>query len=245
MIHSDTGDGVITLTLNRPERHNALVPELLDALLDALVGAQQAAPKALILSANGTSFSTGGDVHELYRRDAAYANGLVMRLNRVIMELLSFPATVFCAAHGWITGGSLGLLLAADRVVARDDLRIAPYYSVVGFSPDGGWTALLPDRIGAHKTLLWITENTTIDARQAAHLGLVDEVVSESPASAAREAAVSLPDAREGVIAHARRLIRNSSTIAARLDAEREAFVEQIQTTAAREGMQRFLAREK
>ena len=59
-------DGLARLTLNRPERHNALVPELLDALADALARAHGEAPRALLLDANGRSFSTGGDVAGFY-----------------------------------------------------------------------------------------------------------------------------------------------------------------------------------
>ena len=233
--------GVAQLTLNRPERHNALVPEMLEQFLERIGELQEDAPKALIVQAHGAAFSTGGDVRELYKHSCAYADTLVSALNRTILALLNFPATVVCVAHGWVTGGALGLLLAADRVFAREDLKIAAYYGVVGFSPDGGWTAILPSRIGARKAFSLIATNDTLNAIQAQHHGLVDEIHETDPWAAAAHYSRHLSSAPVGVLRHARHLINNPTTIATGLDAEREAFTEQIQTIEAREGMQRFL----
>ena len=135
---------VAIVTLNRPARHNALVPELLTALLAALDDVAAGDAAALVLASEGRSFSTGGDLRGfLEHRESigAYADLLVGLLNDVILALYRLPFPTVCAVSGQVCGGSLGLLLACDRVVMQQDAGIAPWYRAVGFSPDGGWTA--------------------------------------------------------------------------------------------------------
>ena len=122
------------LTLNRPERHNSLIPELLEQLL-ARIDDVQARPdtRAVILQANGRSFSTGGDVSGFYKHlDTleAYARQIVGLLNQVILSLLNLPVPTLAAVHGIVTGGSLGLVLASDIVLVAPEASFTPYYSV-------------------------------------------------------------------------------------------------------------------
>ena len=122
--------GIARLTLNRPERHNALVPELLDDLKDALDQCQREQPAALLIDAAGKSFSTGGDVagfHNTPRHERElYARRVVGTLNEVILQLLTLPVPTVTAVHGMVTGGSLGLVLASDIVVAGPRASFAP-----------------------------------------------------------------------------------------------------------------------
>src|SRR3546814_10148255 len=96
---------VARLRLNRPERHNSLVPDLLDALLRELDTAMRdPAIRVLILEAAGRSFSTGGDVAGFFDtprdRRRAYAEAVVGGLNRVILALLDLPFPVLGRIHG-------------------------------------------------------------------------------------------------------------------------------------------------
>ena len=114
-------NSITTLTLNRPERHNSLVPELLREFIGALGEVGEA--RALVLQANGRSFSTGGDVRAFYdHRDAIrpYASEIVGLLNQAIEALLRFPAPTIVAVNGVVTGGSIGLVLACDLVLVSE-----------------------------------------------------------------------------------------------------------------------------
>jgi len=145
-------NGVATVTLNRPERHNSLVPELLSHLLDALSASNRDPDVGIVvLRAAGQSFSTGGDLrgfldHADHIRN--YSEQLVGLLNQVIVAIYDCRAPVIVAVDGQVTGGALGLVLAADVVLVTERATFQPYYVDVGFSPDGGWTALLPGIIG-------------------------------------------------------------------------------------------------
>lgn len=182
----DEADGAVFVRLNRPERHNALVPKLIGDLHAALDHAAEQDPVALVLTGNGASFSTGGDIsgflaHSGSREELQdYAAGLVGGLHDAILKLLSFPAPVFAAVNGPVTGGATGLVLAADMVAMSEQAFFQPYYCTVGFAPDGGWTALLPDRIGTTKALQIQYLNARVSAAEAHALGLASCVCPRS-----------------------------------------------------------------
>ena len=237
---------VAVVTLNRPTRHNALVPELLTDLLESLQGEPIAGAAAVVLAAEGPSFSTGGDLLGFHQhRDAigAYAERLVGLLNDVILALYDLPLASVCAVNGQVCGGSLGLLLGCEHVVMRRDASVTPWYGAVGFSPDGGWTAMLPDVIGARQADQWLTENAQHDAARCLELGLVDQVVDTDATAVACAWAAEVAMTEPGT-AGRKRLRRHgdSAGLAGRLAAEKQEFVRQIQTAEARQGIERYLA---
>jgi 2-(1,2-epoxy-1,2-dihydrophenyl)acetyl-CoA isomerase len=246
---------VATLTLNRPARHNSLVPELLEALLDALTGlAADPELRAVVLQANGRSFSTGGDLRGFHEREGdleAYAETIVGLLNRVILALLALPAPVVSGVQGAVTGGSLGLVLASDIVLVGPEASFTPYYGVVGFSPDGGWTALLPAVIGPRRAAEALLLNRTILAEEAVMWGLANRIVPreslrQATESVAREVASLVP----GSIRRTKSLLATTLTkglAAAEEGLEREYrhFREQATTPEARSGVAAFLERSK
>ncbi len=237
-------DSIATLTLNRPERHNSLTPELLNDFLLALYDVADA--RALILRANGRSFSTGGDVRAFYdhRTDAAtYAREIVGLLNQTIEALLKFPAPTIAAVNGIVTGGSIGLVLAADLVLVTPNASFTPYYNVVGFSPDGGWTALLPSVIGYAKATEALLTNATISAQQAVAWGIANRVVeADRVYDEARSAAELIAALKTNSVRRSIQLLRDHKLAAMpRFQAELQQFVEQIVTPEAQNGMREFL----
>jgi len=240
---------IALLSLNRPDRHNALVPELLSQLLQALEHNDSRSAAVIILRAEGASFSTGGDLGGFQKnRDTIgiYAHELVGKLNQLILALYTHPAAIVCAVHGQVTGGSLGLLLASDHVIMRRGITITPYYSLVGFSPDGGWTALLPDIIGRQQAMHWLASNTSYDADACHKLGLVHQVVEKDCDASALAWAETVAGFQAGSVARTRKLLNtNVDILRQRLQAERENFVSQIQTQQALDGIDQFLRRPK
>jgi 2-(1,2-epoxy-1,2-dihydrophenyl)acetyl-CoA isomerase len=237
-------DSIATFTLNRPERHNSLVPELLRELIDALGKVVDA--RAMILRANGRSFSTGGDVRAFYEHRAeaeAYAREVVGALNETIEALLRFPAPIIAAVNGVVTGGSIGLVLAADMVLVTPQASFTPYYNVVGFSPDGGWTALLPGVIGAARAAESLLTNATISAQRAVDWGLVNRVVeADRLYDEARAAAEVIVTMKINSVRRSIQLLRAHKLAALpKLQAELNQFVEQIVTEEAQNGMREFL----
>ncbi|WP_300301325.1 enoyl-CoA hydratase/isomerase family protein [Ferrovibrio sp.] len=247
----DIAGPVARLSFNRPERHNSLVPELIAALkLDLARLAMTPDLRVLVLQAEGRSFSTGGDVGGFFAvprgERRAYADGLVGGLNDCIMALLNLPIPVLSRIQGPVTGGSLGFLLACDLVAITPRAFIQPYYTEVGFSPDGGWTALLPARIGDAAAREIQLRNRRVSAAEAVQLGLATalvepealdatidgwlaELLAKQPAAIAATKACLLPAERR-------------ATIVAALELEKQSFLDQIDSEEAHHGMARFLA---
>ena len=251
LVKSQRSGSITTLTLNRPERHNSLVPELLVELLRALDDARaDASTRVIVLGAEGRSFSTGGDVRAFFSAGKdlpEYAAETVGLLNRAILTMLQMSQPIVAAVHGMVTGGSLGLVLAADVVLMADEATITPWYAVVGFSPDGGWTAMLPELIGARRTSNILLRNHSITSNEAVSWGLAAEAVAAaSTLGAAQVVANDIADKVVGSVAATKKLLwGNTTEVAARLESERQDFVKQIVTPEALRGMADFLGRER
>ncbi|WP_317203566.1 enoyl-CoA hydratase/isomerase family protein [Janthinobacterium sp.] len=238
---------VARLVLNRPARHNSLVPELLRALLAALDACEaDAGVGALVLAHAGPSFSTGGDVrafHEQGERIGAYGAELVGLLNRAILRLAGYAKPVVAAVDGTVTGGALGLVLACDIVLVSARASFTPYYVDVGFSPDGGWTALLPGFIGAARARSVQLLNQRISAEQALAWGMAAKLVAsidmaDQAAATARAVAAKVP----GSVRRTRALLApDQARLAEALELERSEFLQQVVSIEAQQGMQRFL----
>lgn len=249
LVNYNTENGIASLTLNRPSRHNALTPELLDELLDKLDLCRQERPAVLVLEAEGESFSSGGDVAGFYDtprgQRATYAARVVGTLNQVILSLLDLPMPTIASVQGLVSGGSLGLVLACDLVVANERARFEPWYSVVGFSPDGGWSALMPERIGRARALEAQLTNRSIAIREAHILGLVQYRAEVGDlALHTLKVASSIRDKQPGSLRHTLALGRpDRARVAAGLEAEYRHFLEQIESDEADRGMAAFLKR--
>lgn len=238
----------MTVTLDRPFRHNSLVPELLEELAEAWAAAAgDPDVRCCVLAAEGRSFSTGGDVRAFFEHVdgdlTGYASRTVGLLNASILAMVELPVPIVAAVNGMVTGGSLGLVLGADLVLVAPEATFTPWYGVVGFAPDGGWTAMLPDVIGRSRAADALYRNQTIRAEEAVAWGLANRVV---PADSLREEAAAVAAAIAGMVPgavrHAKRgLWHDVDALAARLEGERRRFVDQVVTEESRAGMGRFL----
>ncbi|WP_428646726.1 enoyl-CoA hydratase/isomerase family protein [Roseibium sp.] len=243
-------DGVFRIWLSRPERHNALVPELIADLRAAIVKAGEAEPVALVLSGRGHSFSTGGDISGFLAHAGSlkelrtYAEELVGGLHDAILDLLAFPAPVLAAVNGPVTGGSTGLMLAADMVAMSERAFVQPYYCEVGFAPDGGWTALLPDRIGTAAALRIQYLNERIGAEKARALGIADSVRPLSQLEAEIDAWTSAIGQGFGQTHKATRAnvwdAERLGAVRHRLDREKDRFLDLVARPETLSGMKDF-----
>lgn len=236
------------VTLNRPERHNALVPELLESFLMALDDIKRdESVRAMVLQANGRTFSTGGDAMGFVEHAGdieTYARHIVGLLNRAILEMIDMPMPIITAVHGILTGGSLGFLMGSDIILVSPEARFAPFYSEVGPSPDGGWAGLLPLIIGRRRAAEVLYLNQWIDAQTAVDWGLANRIV---PGSEIRQTAVQIAVAiagkKQGSVRHTRRLLYwDRQEIASRLKSELDHFLQQIVTEEGIGGFREFLA---
>lgn len=235
LVRRERREGVSVVTLDRPSRGNALVPDLL-ADLQAALGEAARDGGPLVLTGSGKAFSTGGDIGGFLDHAGStkilrtYASDLVGALNRVVLTLRRHPGTVIAAVNGPVTGGSLGLALAADRILVSETTFVQPYYAVMGFAPDGGWTALLPHRIGAARASGWIASDARLYADDLLRIGFADRVCApDALVSAALAEAQHAAALDPAIILGARELAGfDADSLTEGLEAERHAFLSHI-----------------
>jgi 2-(1,2-epoxy-1,2-dihydrophenyl)acetyl-CoA isomerase len=189
--------GVATLTLNRPEKLNALSPDMNTAAIEAL---REAATRddigAVVVTGAGRAFCAGGDVS---RMDAARENTYEQRVDELrrgqeLSWLLhGLPKPTLAAVNGHAMGAGLGIALSCDLRVASSAARFGTAYAKVGFGGDYGVTWQLTRLVGPAKAkeLLFLAD--VLDADEALRLGLVNRVVpAEGFQAAVREVAARL-----------------------------------------------------
>ena len=227
-------------------RANALEPGLLGDFTAALDRAEALDAKVILLC-GGRNFSSGGDVRGFHAAtlDGSgqdYARTVVPLLQTIVARLIAMPRLVVVAARGAITGGSAGLLFAADLAVLAPDAFVQPYYPQVGFAPDGGWTALLPERIGAGRAAEWLQSDRRLSAQALCDAGLAT-AISDTPEEQALELAAN---GEIGTRLATKALIWDSARrgqVEGRLEAETTAFLDRIAEPDTLRGMSRFLER--
>ncbi|MBI5791241.1 MAG: enoyl-CoA hydratase/isomerase family protein [Rhodocyclales bacterium] len=247
LVRVERTDAVVRVVLSRGGMHNALVPELLDALLATLAELKvDATCRAVILAADGPAFSIGGDMRRFRReRDGlrVYGNGLVGQLNEAILSLIDLPQPVVAAVNGIVTGGSIGLVLATDIVLLSPQAAFKAHYATAGFGPDGGWTALVGRLAGRRRAASALLLNRTVRAEEALAWGLASEIVAaDALAERAADAARKIAAYPCGTMRASKRLLwGDREQLAADLEAERERFVELVAAPEALAGVDAFL----
>jgi 2-(1,2-epoxy-1,2-dihydrophenyl)acetyl-CoA isomerase len=180
-------DGVAVLTLNRPERLNALSRAMLDGLAEALPRlAADPAVGAVVLTGAGRGFCAGGDVKAMAEGGEAEgatleerAQGLRARME-VSRWLHELPKPTIAMIRGAAAGAGLSLALACDLRVAGDSARLGTAFARVGYSGDFGGSYFLTRLVGtARARELYFTADL-LDAGQALHIGLVNRVVPDA-----------------------------------------------------------------
>jgi len=174
--------GVTTLTLNRPERLNALNVALGMALLDALrrVG-EDAEVRSVVLTGAGRGFCAGGDVAAI--RDARIRNAgqeleeLLRAGRQIVLAMRAMPKPLLAAVNGPAAGAGMNLALACDLRIASDQASFGQNFAKVGLFPDFGGSYLLPRLVGTGQAAELFYTGEMISAAEAARIGVVNRVV--------------------------------------------------------------------
>lgn len=171
-------DGIVTLTLNVPEKRNALSMELRERLLEVLQRDEDdAAVKAIILTGANENFCSGGDIALFGQGSEDDRRHRLSILHETIRLLVAGRKPVVAAVSGSAFGGGLSLAMTADYVIADPSARFSTSFARVGLFADMGLLWTLPQRVGPALTRQLIMDARVLDAGTAQRLGIVDEVV--------------------------------------------------------------------
>jgi 2-(1,2-epoxy-1,2-dihydrophenyl)acetyl-CoA isomerase len=179
--------GVLTLTLDRPDKRNALDDTMVQGLIAAVEQAgQDEAVRVISISAVGPHFCGGFDIvgrnaerGECRPRAGSIQRRLPAQAHRLIPLLLSVQTPVVCAVRGWAAGIGLHLVLAADFAVASTTAHFWEPFNQRGFTPDSGGTWLLPRRVGEVRARQMLILGRAVDGDEAAAWGMVHGCVPD------------------------------------------------------------------
>jgi enoyl-CoA hydratase/carnithine racemase len=225
----ETADGVGTVTLDRPEKLNALTFEIYDELvrLFAEVGAD-AAVKCVVLRGEGRAFCSGGDVNEIIGKllDRPLEGRLAFTRTTcaLVRNIRLCPQPVVASLHGAVAGAGAVIALACDLRVAAASTRISFLFTKVGLTgADMGAAWLLPRVVGAGRAGEILLLGDPVPAEEAHRIGLVNRVVPDGELAAETAAwARRLADGAEAGIRATKRMLREEmeTTFEAALEAE-------------------------
>lgn len=231
VLTEDAGDGVRVLTLNRPDRLNAIVPELLDELVAALATADRdPAIRAVVLTGAGRAFCSGDDLKDFGSQatDEKTTRTYIERIQDVTRAMVLGDTPVIGAIRGWAVGGGLEWTINCDFAVAAEGTRFFFPEISWGVFVTGGVSELLPRLVGLQKARELIMLGERFDAAQALEWGLVWKVVPDADlmptALALARRIAALPP---GPVRDLRRILarRDGSGLAAAMAAETDATV--------------------
>lgn len=191
MLRQDRQGATAILTLDYPERRNALAVKMREELIAAL-DVLEADPtlRAIVLTGAGAHFSAGGDISGMNVSDLAAGRERFRVTHRLVRMLIESSKPVIAAVEGWCVGAGLGLALCCDTVVAAQDARFMAGFGKIGLIADFGLLHTLPRRIGEGRARQLLMRGTMLDAATAERIGLVDDL-AEPGASLATAMAIA------------------------------------------------------
>jgi len=169
---------VARITLDRPDKMNAINTEMLDGLLDAVESiARSESIGAAVLTGRGRAFSTGGDITAMSGMDDDEFASMIARYMRVAAAFRACPKPIIAAVHGYALAGGFELALMCDVRFAAKGTRFGLPDTPLGLSPTSGMTWLLPRIVGLGRAMYLTLWAENIDAEEAERIGLVSRVI--------------------------------------------------------------------
>ncbi len=208
----EVGDGIATVTLNRPEKLNAYTTEMGDEVVDAFARIRaDASARVAILTGAGRGFCAGVDLEHLKAHQAGKNASKGPRLGEeaflksLPLELVEFPKPVIAAINGAAIGVGVTMVLPCDVRLAAETAKLGLTFTRLGILPGLGSTYLLPRIVGTAKALELVLSARVLPAAEAAEIGLVNRVVpGDSLLEEARELAHMMAESPPEVLAAAK-----------------------------------------
>jgi enoyl-CoA hydratase len=174
IVRRENNGGVATLTLNRPDKLNALTKDMFEALEEHVDGIARETKKIglVVLRGAGAHFSAGYDMEEVLEHVKAHAKPHFH--SEVIQKIANLPQPVISAVQGHCSTGALELALAADLIIASESARFSDVYARWGLTPVWGLSLRLPNRIGTAKASEMMLTCRSYSGRQAESMQLAN-----------------------------------------------------------------------
>lgn len=241
---------ICLLTLNRPDRLNALTVQVAQEFNAAVSEALERGARVIVLTGSGRAFCAGGDLREMQEiatkegRVEAFFDEPLRILNESILLIRQTPVPFIAAVNGVASGGGCNLALACDLVIAAESAKFNQAFIKIGLVPDCGGTYMLPRLVGWKRATELMFTGDLVTATQAAEMGMINSVAGDGELmSRVMAMAEKLAQAPTAAIGQIKKLLEASAenNFAKQLDYERQAQIESGKTKDFTEGVQAFL----
>ncbi len=245
LVELESDGSVRVITLNAPDRRNALDWALLDELAAAVRSvADDHDARVLVVAGAGKAFCAGADLQDLFGdrdRPTSELRDHLMRVYASFLGIHDLAIPTVAAVHGAAVGAGLNIALACDVIVAGPLARLGPTFSQIGLHPGGGCTWLLTQRIGRANTAAALLSGDVIDADEAFRLGIAQEL-TDDPVARARALAASYASREPSLMAAIKNTVRVAATsdLATTLEVEATAQAESLGSAQFDDYMRRF-----
>ena len=241
---------ICLLTLNRPDRLNALTVQVAREFNGAVSEALESGARVIILTGAGRAFCAGGDLREMQEiagregRVEAFFDEPLRILNESILLIRQTPVPFIAAVNGVASGGGCNLALACDLVIASESAKFNQAFVKIGLVPDCGGTFMLPRLVGLKRATQLMFTGDLVTAAKAAEMGMINSVAADGELmSQVMAMAEKLAQAPTAAIGQIKKLLEASvvNDYGSQLDNERKAQIESGKTKDFTEGVSAFL----
>lgn len=239
--------GVLTLTLDRPGKKNALTNAMYETLTGELKrAAADSAIRAVLIEAEGDMFTAGNDLGDF----AAVASGAkpadTLAAHPFILVLAHFAKPLVAAVQGNAVGIGLTMLLHCDAVYIAEDAKLTAPFADLALVPEAASSLLLPERIGHARAYAVFALGQAIDGKSAAEAGIATAALPANEVQVqARNAAQKLAEKPAGALKAIKELMRDSKAVTAVIETEKKVFAARLKTPEAKEAFSAFAEKRK
>jgi enoyl-CoA hydratase/carnithine racemase len=245
-IRMELTDGVLTLTLSRPDKKNALTNEMYGALADAIDGARHdRSIRVLLLQGDGDIFTAGNDVGEFAAMAAGKGPG-ESHVHRFLRALANCTVPIVAAVNGKAVGVGTTMLLHCDFVVLAQDAQLITPFVNLALVPEAASSYLLPLRIGHARAFEMFALGEPLDAQTAVAWGIANKVcANDHLRTEARRIAEKIAAKPAGSLSAMKKLMRDAERLVSQMDSESARFMERLASAEAREAFSAFAEKRK
>jgi enoyl-CoA hydratase/carnithine racemase len=245
-VKTELSEGIMTITLARPDKKNALSNAMYSAMSEALERAEKdPAVRVVLFQGDGDSFTAGNDIAD-FSAQASGKSTSESQAFRFISTISKATRPLVAAVQGNAVGVGTTMLLHCDLVFLAETAKLMTPFVNLALVPEAASSWLLPARIGHVRAYAMFALGEPLDAATALACGLANAVVPVAELRAkARQAAEALTERPVGALSQTKALMRDMEKIAAQIGREGALFRERLQTDEAREAFAAFAERRK
>ncbi|NLP63545.1 enoyl-CoA hydratase [Paraburkholderia sacchari] len=239
-IRTDLSDGVLTVTISRPDKKNALTNDMYGALADAVAKANDDEIRVVLIQADGDSFTSGNDLAEFAAQGSG--NGPKERhVVRFLRELATATKPIIAAVQGKAVGVGTTMLLHCDYVLLAEDAQLITPFVNLALVPEAASSYLLPLRIGHVRAFEMFALGEPVTADAAVAWGIANKTTGAAELRAeARRVAAKFAAKPIGSLTAMKRLMRDAERLVTQMESESTIFVERLASAEAKEAFMAF-----